>query len=72
MELSFWVGVVGVGVGGLFLWGVNALAGAIGLPLAFPLPVMMVAAVVLIVIAIISGLLSLGVLKQSQPADLLR
>ena len=72
MELSFWVGVVGVGVGGLFLWGVNALAGAIGLPLAFPLPVMMVAAVVLVLIAIVSGLLSLGVLKQSQPADLLR
>jgi putative ABC transport system permease protein len=72
MELSFWVGVVGVGMGGLLLWGVNSLAKAGGLPLAFPIPVIVAAAVGLILIAIISGAFSLGVLKQSQPADLLR
>jgi len=72
MELSFWVGVVGVAVGGVFLWGVASLANATGLPLAFPVPVMLAAAAALIIIAILSGLMSLGVLKQSQPADLLR
>jgi putative ABC transport system permease protein len=72
MELSFWVGVAGVCMGGLLLWGVNALAQAGGLPLAFPLPVMISAAIGLILIAILSGAFSLGVLKQSQPADLLR
>jgi putative ABC transport system permease protein len=72
MELSFWVGVVGVAVAGLFIWGVDALAHAGGLPLDFPIPVMAVGAVVLIAIAVLSGFLSLGVLKQSQPADLLR
>ena len=50
----------------------DSLAQSVNLPLDFPLPVMIVAAIVLIMIAILSGLLSLGVLKQSQPADLLR
>ena len=72
MELSFWVGVAGVAMGGLLVWGVDSLAQAVNLPLDFPLPVMISAAIVLIMIAILSGLLSLGVLKQSQPADLLR
>ena len=72
MELSFWVGVAGVGASGLLLWGVNSLASMGGLPLAFPLPLIGTASVVLIMIAMLSGLLSLGVLKQSQPADLLR
>ena len=31
-----------------------------------------IVAILLIVVAVMSGLLSLGVLKQSQPADLLR
>ena len=72
MELSFWVGVAGVAMGGILVWGVDSLAQSVNLPLDFPLPVMIVAAIVLIMIAILSGLLSLGVLKQSQPADLLR
>ena len=59
-------------MGGLLVWGVDSLAQAVNLPLDFPLPVMISAAIVLIMIAILSGLLSLGVLKQSQPADLLR
>ena len=51
---------------------VGLLAGLAGLPMAFP--VWMVAAVsgVLIAIALVSGLLSMGILKKSQPADLLR
>ena len=72
MELSFWVGVAGVGAAGLFIWAVNTLAQAGGLPLDFPVPVMAAGAIALIAIAVLSGFLSLGVLKQSQPADLLR
>ena len=72
MELSFWVGVAGVAMGGLLVWGVDSLAQAVNLPLDFPPTVMIAAAIVLILIAVLSGLLSLGVLKQSQPADLLR
>ena len=72
MELSFWVGVAGVAMGGVLVWGVDSLAQAVNLPLDFPPTVMIAAAIVLILIAVLSGLLSLGVLKQSQPADLLR
>jgi putative ABC transport system permease protein len=72
MELSFWVGVAGVGASGLVVWGVSSLAGLGGLPMAFPLPLTATVAVALIMIAVVSGLMSLGVLKKSQPADLLR
>jgi putative ABC transport system permease protein len=72
MELSFWVGVVGALASGLFIAGVGALASAGGLPMSFPIPTLITAAIGLILVAVISGFLSLGVLKQSQPADLLR
>jgi putative ABC transport system permease protein len=72
MELSFWVGVVGAMAAGVFIAGVGALASAGGLPMSFPVPTLIAAAISLIVVAVVSGFLSLGVLKQSQPADLLR
>jgi putative ABC transport system permease protein len=72
MELSFWVGVVGSLAAGVFIAGVGALASAGGLPMSFPIPTLIEAAIGLILVAVISGFLSLGVLKQSQPADLLR
>ena len=72
LELSFWVGVVGLGGAALFVWGVSILAGAAGLPMTFPPAMVGATAVLLILIAVGSGFLSLGVLKQSQPADLLR
>jgi putative ABC transport system permease protein len=72
MELSFWVGVVGALAAGVFIAGVGALASAGGLPMSFPVPILIEAAIGLILVAVISGFLSLGVLKQSQPADLLR
>jgi putative ABC transport system permease protein len=72
IELSFWVGVVGTLASGVFVSGVSALANSAGLPMVIPLPTLAAAGVGLIIIAILSGLLSLGVLKQSQPADLLR
>ncbi len=72
VELSFWVGVVGVGAAFLLTWGISLLAGAFGLPMAFPMWMNGSVAALLLGIALLSGFLSLGMLKKSQPADLLR
>jgi putative ABC transport system permease protein len=72
LELAFWVGVVGLLATGLFVWGVARLGEAGGVPMDFPAGYIVMAIVLLMLIAIGSGLLSLGVLKKSQPADLLR
>ncbi|OGN53339.1 MAG: hypothetical protein A3K57_05305 [Caulobacterales bacterium RIFOXYA1_FULL_67_7] len=53
-------------------WGVSLLAAGSGLTMSFPPMMVMMVSLMLIVIALLSGLLSLGVLKNSQPADLLR
>jgi putative ABC transport system permease protein len=73
MELSFWVGIVGVA-----RLGRPDLAGLAGGHRRRRADVVSadagrsVVAVFLIIIAMLSGFLSLGVLKNSQPADLLR
>lgn len=72
MELSFWVGVVGVLASGVLTWLVWVIATANGVPMAFPPVLVGVVSIFLIVIAMLSGFLSLGILKNSQPADLLR
>lgn len=72
MELSFWVGIVGVLAAGLLTWLVSLLAVAGGVPMYFPPTLVIIVAVFLIIIAMLSGFLSLGILKNSQPADLLR
>ncbi|MDP3401726.1 MAG: ABC transporter permease [Brevundimonas sp.] len=72
MELSFWVGLVGVaaaiGLTMLVQW--FALSNAV--IIALPPGLLIVVGGGLIIIAMLSGLLSMGVLKNSQPADLLR
>lgn len=72
LELSFWVGVVGIGAAFLLTWLITLLAGMFGLPLAYPMWMCISVSSLLLVIALLSGFLSLGMLKQSQPADLLR
>jgi putative ABC transport system permease protein len=72
MELSLWVGVAGLAATAVLTAGVAWLAGAGGLPMSFPVWAVTLVTVLLLVIALLSGLLSLGVLKKSQPADLLR
>jgi len=72
LELSFWIGVTGIIASGFLTWLVRWLAGLGGLPMAFPLPVVIFIAIFLLGCAMLSGFLSLGVLKNSQPADLLR
>ena len=72
MQLSFWVGVFGLGMTWALVAGVTALGAANGLPMAYPLWSVILAVVMLLTIAILSGVFSLGVLKAAEPADLLR
>jgi len=72
LELSFWVGLVGLAATALFTFGVYLLATRGGLPMGFPAPWVIGVSILLLVISGVSGLLALGVLKKSQPADLLR
>ncbi|MFN3837918.1 MAG: ABC transporter permease [Brevundimonas sp.] len=72
VELSFWVGVVGVIAAVVLTWLVSLLAKMGAVIIALPLSLLIVVGAGLIAIAMVSGLLSLGILKNSQPADLLR
>lgn len=72
LELSFWTGCVGLGFTALFTWLVSLLGHSAGVPMGFPMFWIVLVALLLLAISIASGLLSLGVLKKSQPADLLR
>ncbi|WP_369058895.1 ABC transporter permease [Caulobacter sp. 73W] len=72
LELSFWVGVAGLGATGLMTAGIALLASAGGLPMAFPLGIVTMVGIFLVTISMLSGLMALGILKKSQPADLLR
>jgi putative ABC transport system permease protein len=72
MELSFWVGVAGLATTGVLTWLVSRVTGAVGLPLVIrPEPAAWVCGM-LMVLAVISGAMAMGILKKSQPADLLR
>jgi putative ABC transport system permease protein len=72
IELAFWVGMAGLVTTGLLVLGVSALADRAGVPMAFSPTVIFPVAILLVVISMVSGLLALGILKKSQPADLLR
>ena len=72
MELSFWVGLVGVAAAiGLTLL-VQMFAAANAVIIALPPVLLIIVGGGLVAISIMSGALSLGILKNSQPADLLR
>lgn len=72
IELSFWVGCIGVIAAIALTWLVGLLAAANAVIIALPPILLIVVGGGLIVIAMLSGILSLGILKNSQPADLLR
>ena len=72
MELSFWVGCVGVFAAIFLTWLVSLFAAANAVIIALPVSLLFVVGGGLILIAVLSGALSLGILKNSQPADLLR
>jgi putative ABC transport system permease protein len=72
MELSFWVGLVGVAAAIFLTWLVQMLALSNAVIIALPPILLIVVGGGLVAIAMLSGMLSMGVLKNSQPADLLR
>ncbi|WP_312686001.1 ABC transporter permease [Brevundimonas nasdae] len=72
VELSFWVGCVGVAAAIFLTWLVSLLAMLGAVIIALPFWLLALVGIGLIAIAMVSGLLSLGILKNSQPADLLR
>lgn len=72
VELSFWVGCVGVAAAIFLTWLVSLLAMMGAVIIALPFWLLALVGIGLIAIAMVSGLLSLGILKNSQPADLLR
>ena len=72
MELSFWVGVVGVAAAIGLTWLLSLFALSKAVIIALPLPLLIVVGGGLIAISMLSGFLSMGILKKSQPADLLR
>ena len=72
LELSFWVGVAGLIATGLMTYGIYLLGASGGMPMGFPLQWVVGVSILLMVISAASGLLALGILKKSQPADLLR
>lgn len=72
MELSFWVGIASLGLTAVLTVGVYFLAIGGGVPMGFPVSWQINVAIFLLITAVVSGFLALGVLKKSQPADLLR
>ena len=72
MELSVWVGIAGLMATAVFTYAVYLLATSSGVPMGFPAPWVVGVSILLLVISAVSGLLALGILKKSQPADLLR
>jgi putative ABC transport system permease protein len=72
MELSFWVGVAGLLATALLTWLVSFGTAAIGLPLVIRAQPAGFVCAMLMVLAVISGAMAMGILKKSQPADLLR
>ena len=72
MEISFWVGVFGLAVTAILVAGITLVAKAFAVPMDFPLYIDIPVSIVLLLIAMLSGVFSLGVLNKSQPADLLR
>ncbi len=72
MELSFWVGVVGIAVAGVAIFALMGVANASNIPMGFRMSSLIQTAILLLAIAVGSGAMTLGALKKGEPADLLR
>jgi len=72
MELSLWVGVFGVALSGLMMVGLTTLAGMNNVPMGYDIATLVQTGIFLLMIAIVSGALTLGALKKGDPADLLK
>lgn len=72
IELSFWVGIAGLFATAILTSVVTVVASANSVSLYYPLWAVAAVSVFLMIVSMVSGMLSVGVLKKSQPADLLR
>ena len=72
MELSFWVGVAGLLATGVLTFLISLGTAAVGLPLVVRPGVVIWVSGMLMILAVISGAMAMGIMKKSQPADLLR
>jgi putative ABC transport system permease protein len=72
MEIAFWCGVAGLLLSVILTAIVVFFAGALGLPIVVRLDSGFMVFVLLLSVAVMSGALALGVLRRSQPAELLR
>jgi putative ABC transport system permease protein len=72
MELSIWVGLAGIGFAAIAMAGLTLAASAANIPMGYQLGALVQTGVLLLMIAVGSGVLTLGALKKGEPADLLR
>jgi putative ABC transport system permease protein len=72
MELSIWVGLLGIAAATLLMVGIAMLAKMVNLPMGFDPGSVIQTGVLLLLISIGSGVLTLGALKKGEPADLLK
>lgn len=72
LEQAFWVGTVGVLIGTLVSASFMLLATGQDVPIAFDVVAAIACAVLVMAIALISGLLAVGAINQLEPANLLR
>ncbi len=72
MELSFWVGILGIAASAILMVGITFLAKSANIPMGFELGSSIQTAVLLLIISVVSGALTLGALKKGEPADLLK
>ncbi len=72
MEISFWVGVMGLTMTGVLVWLISLGATAAAVPIGFPLGFVIFIALMLMTVSILSGFFTVFVLNKGQPADLLR
>ena len=72
MELSIWVGLLGIAAAALLMVGIAMLAKMVNLRMGFDPGSVIQTGVLLLLISIGSGVLTLGALKKGEPADLLK
>ena len=72
MELSFWVGILGIMASAVLMIGITFLAKSANIPMGFEIGSLIQTGVLLLLISIMSGALTLGALKKGEPADLLK
>lgn len=72
MELSLWVGILGIITAAILMTLITLLAKSFSIPMGYETGSLIQTAVLLLLISVMSGALTLGALKKGEPADLLK